>query len=107
NFPAAVWAWNLALAIVCGDSVIWKPSEKTPIIAIACQKIFERAVKKFGDSAAKDISQIVIGNGNEIGELLVNDSRVALISATGSTRMGRIVGPKIADRFGRALLELG
>jgi len=107
NFPAAVWAWNLALAVVCGDSVIWKPSEKTPIIAIACQKIFERAVKIFGDNSAKDISQIIIGNGAEIGELLVNDNRIALISATGSTRMGRIVGPKIADRFGRSLLELG
>ena len=105
NFPVAVWAWNAALAIVCGDPVIWKPSEKTPLTALACQKLFERACDSFAE-APDNLSQIVIG-GREVGEALVDHSDVALISATGSTRMGRIVGPKVAQRFGRSLLELG
>tara|TARA_B100000315_G_scaffold254577_1_gene295932 strand:- start:6910 stop:8430 length:1521 start_codon:yes stop_codon:yes gene_type:complete len=105
NFPVAVWAWNAALAIVCGDPVIWKPSEKTPVTALACQKLFERAAEKFGD-APDNLSQIIIG-GREVGEALVDHPDVALISATGSTRMGQIVGPKVAARFGRSLLELG
>ncbi|MBX7146231.1 MAG: aldehyde dehydrogenase family protein [Alphaproteobacteria bacterium] len=105
NFPAAVWSWNFALAIVCGNSIIWKPSEKTLLTALACQNIFYRALKKFGD-APKDLSQIIIGDSTS-GSILVNDSRVALISATGSTNMGRAVAPKVAERFGRSLLELG
>jgi aldehyde dehydrogenase (NAD+) len=105
NFPVAVWSWNFALAIVCGDPVIWKPSEKTPLTALACRNIFDRAAKQFGD-APDDLSQIVIG-GRDVGEALVADRRMALISATGSTRMGREIGPKVAERLGRSLLELG
>ena len=105
NFPVAVWSWNFALAIVCGDPVVWKPSEKTPLTALACQKIFARAAKRFG-GVPKGLLEVVIG-GREIGERLVDDRRVALVSATGSTRMGREVGPRVAARFGRVLLELG
>ena len=105
NFPVAVWSWNFALAVVCGDAVVWKPSEKTPLAALACQALFERAAKRFGDAPAA-LSQIIIG-ARDVGETLVNDPRVALISATGSTRMGREVGPNVARRFGRSLLELG
>ncbi|MBE7416785.1 MAG: aldehyde dehydrogenase family protein [Ideonella sp.] len=105
NFPAAVWAWNFALAIVCGDSVVWKPSEKTPLTALGCQALFERAARKFGDVPA-GLSEVVIGE-RHIGEVLVDDHRVALLSATGSSRMGREVGPRVAARFGRSLLELG
>lgn len=105
NFPVAVWAWNTALALVCGNSVVWKPSEKTPLTALACQALFERALKKFGD-APDSLSQVVIG-GRSAGEALVDDARVALVSATGSTRMGREVGPRVAARFGRSILELG
>ncbi|RZT94932.1 aldehyde dehydrogenase family protein [Rivibacter subsaxonicus] len=107
NFPVAVWSWNAALALVCGDSVLWKPSEKTPLTALATQALFERAVQRFGDAElARDLSQLLIG-GAELGELLSDDPRVALLSATGSTRMGRAVAPKVAARFGRSLLELG
>jgi len=105
NFPAAVWAWNSALAVVCGNAVVWKPSEKTPLTALACQAIFEKAAKRFG-SAPAGLSELIIGR-REIGEVLVDDERVALVSATGSTRMGREVGPRVARRFGRTLLELG
>ncbi len=105
NFPVAVWSWNAALALVCGDPVVWKPSEKTPLTALACQRLFARAVKRFGD-APKGLLEVVIG-GRAAGEALVDDSRVALLSATGSTRMGREVGPRVARRFGRSLLELG
>ncbi|HET8748249.1 MAG TPA: aldehyde dehydrogenase family protein [Ramlibacter sp.] len=105
NFPAAVWSWNFALAIVCGDPVVWKPSEKTPLTALACQAVFERAVKRFG-AAPDGLSQVIVGP-RDIGEVLVDDERVALVSATGSTRMGREVGPRVARRFGRVLLELG
>ncbi len=105
NFPAAVWAWNAALAIVCGDSVVWKPSEKTPLTALACQSLFERALGRFG-GAPDGLSQVLVGAG-DLGQALVEDSRVPLVSATGSTRLGRAVGPKLAARFGRALLELG
>lgn len=105
NFPVAVWSWNFALAIVCGDSVVWKPSEKTPLTALACQALFERAATRFGEAPA-GLSQLVIG-ARDVGEALVNDVRVALVSATGSTRMGREVGPSVARRFGRSLLELG
>jgi aldehyde dehydrogenase (NAD+) len=97
NFPVAVWAWNAALALVCGNSVIWKPSEKTPLTAVAVQAIFERAVTAFGDAPAY-LSQVVHG-GRDIGAALVADSRIALISATGSTQMGRKVGQVAAARF--------
>ena len=105
NFPVAVWAWNAALALVCGDSIIWKPSEKTPVTALACQKLFEDACKRFGE-APEGLSHLLIGE-RDIGEALVNDKRVPLISATGSTAMGRVVGPKVAERFGKTILELG
>jgi aldehyde dehydrogenase (NAD+) len=106
NFPVAVWSWNAALALVCGDSVIWKPSEKTPLSALATMKILERALKRFGADAPDGLAQVVIG-GPAIGEALVNSKRVPIVSATGSTRMGSIVGPKVAARFGRPILELG
>ncbi len=106
NFPVAVWAWNAALALVCGDSVIWKPSEKTPLTALACQKLFEEACRKFGDDAPQGLSQLLIGE-RDIGKILVDDRRVPLISATGSTAMGRAVAPRVAERFGKSILELG
>jgi len=105
NFPVAVWAWNFALAIVCGDSVVWKPSEKTPVCALACQAAFERACARFG-AAPNGLSQVAIG-GRELGEAMAADSRLPLVSATGSVRMGRAVAPVVAARLGRALLELG
>ena len=105
NFPVAVWAWNAALALVCGNSVLWKPSEKTPLTALAVQAVFGRAEARFGD-APEGLSQLLIG-GRELGEALVDDRRVALVSATGSTRMGRSVAPRLAGRFARAILELG
>ncbi len=106
NFPVAVWAWNAALALVCGNSILWKPSEKTPLTAMACQKLFDRACDSFGTDVPQNLSQILIGE-RDIGEIMVDDSRVPLISATGSCAMGRIVGPKVAARFGRSILELG
>ncbi|MGH1375478.1 MAG: L-piperidine-6-carboxylate dehydrogenase [Alphaproteobacteria bacterium] len=106
NFPVAVWAWNATLALVCGDSVIWKPSEKTPVTALACQKLFEQACEKFGADAPDGLSQILIGE-RDIGEVLVDDKHVPLISATGSTAMGRAVAPRVAARFGKTILELG
>ncbi|MGG5288000.1 L-piperidine-6-carboxylate dehydrogenase [Pseudomonas shirazensis] len=105
NFPVAVWAWNTALALVAGNAVVWKPSEKTPLTALACQALFEKALLDFGDAPA-GLAQLVIG-GREAGEALVDDPRVPLVSATGSTRMGREVGPRVAARFGRSILELG
>ena len=105
NFPVAVWAWNAALALVCGNSVVWKPSEKTPLAAIACQKLFERAAKKMG-GVPQGLASLVLG-GREIGELLVDHPRVALISATGSTRMGREVAARVAPRFVHTIFELG
>ncbi|HRK42119.1 MAG TPA: aldehyde dehydrogenase family protein [Gemmobacter sp.] len=105
NFPVAVWSWNAALALVCGDPVIWKPSEKTPLTAMASMKIMERALARFGD-APEGLVQLVVG-GPAIGEALVNSKDVPIISATGSTRMGGIVGPKVAARWGRPILELG
>ncbi|MFN6977953.1 MAG: aldehyde dehydrogenase family protein, partial [Gemmobacter sp.] len=105
NFPVAVWSWNAALALVCGDPVIWKPSEKTPLTALATMAIVGRALARFGD-APEGLVQCVIG-GADVGAALVEDPRVAIVSATGSTRMGRIVAPKVAARFGRAILELG
>ena len=105
NFPVAVWAWNACLALVCGDPVIWKPSEKTPLTALATQAIFDRAVARFGD-APEGLSQLAIG-GREVGETLTADPRIALVSATGSTRMGKAVAQTVAARLGRSLLELG
>ncbi len=105
NFPVAVWSWNAALAIVCGDPVIWKPSEKSPLTAMACQKIFERALARFGD-APDNLLQTLIG-GAVLGETLVASENVPIISATGSTRMGRAVAPIVAARFGKCILELG
>ena len=105
NFPVAVWAWNAALALVCGNSVIWKPSEKTPLTAIAVQAIFDKAVAAFGD-APPHISQVIQG-GRDTGAALVADPRIALISATGSTEMGRKVGQVAAARFAKTILELG
>jgi aldehyde dehydrogenase (NAD+) len=105
NFPVAVWSWNTALALVCGNAVVWKPSEKTPLTGLAAQAIFDRAAKRFGD-APKGLSQVIIGD-RAIGEALVDNPKVPLVSATGSTRMGRDVGPRLAKRFARAILELG
>ncbi|WP_460421001.1 L-piperidine-6-carboxylate dehydrogenase [Pseudomonas sp. ZL2] len=105
NFPVAVWAWNTTLALVCGNAVVWKPSEKTPLTALACQALFEKALKAFGE-APEGLSQLIIGD-RDAGEALVDDPRVPLVSATGSTRMGREVGPRVAARFGRSILELG
>ena len=105
NFPVAVWAWNAALALVCGNPVIWKPSEKAPLCAEAVMVIVRRALDRFG-SAPDGLVQLVQGE-RKAGEALVDDPRIALVSATGSTAMGRDVGPRVARRFGRVLLELG
>jgi aldehyde dehydrogenase (NAD+) len=105
NFPVAVWAWNAALALVCGNSVVWKPSEKTPLTAQAVQAIFDTAASEFGD-APPHLSQVVQG-GRDTGAALVAEPRLALISATGSTAMGRAVGQAAAQRFARTILELG
>jgi len=105
NFPVAVWAWNAALALVCGNPVIWKPSEKTPLCAKAVIALVERAIERFGDAPGGLVG--LVQGGREVGEALVDDRRIALVSATGSTRMGQAVGPRVAGRFGRALLELG
>ena len=104
NFPAAVWSWNTAIALVCGDPVIWKPSELAPLTALASQAILARAIADCG--APAHLGQVLIG-GADVGQALVEHAGVALLSATGSTRMGRAVGPRVADRFGRSLLELG
>ena len=104
NFPVAVWAWNTAVALVCGDTVVWKPSELTPLTALACQALITRAADGVG--APRAVSTLIVG-GREVGEQLVDDERVALVSATGSVRMGQQVGPRVARRFGRSLLELG
>ena len=105
NFPAAVWAWNAALAFVCGNSVVWKPSEKAPLTGLACAALFNRACDAFGDVPV-GLLEVLQGN-RTVGDTLVKDTRVPLISATGSTRMGREIGPRVAERFGRSILELG
>ena len=105
NFPVAVWSWNAALALVCGNPVIWKPSEKTPLTALATRAIFARAAERFG-GVPEGLHEVLIG-GRDLGELLVGDPRVPLVSATGSTAMGRKVAPVLAARFARAILELG
>ena len=104
NFPVAVWSWNTALALVCGDPVVWKPSELAPLSALASAALLDRAIAEEGAPAG--LNSVVLG-GADVGEALVGSSGVALLSATGSTRMGRAVGPRVADRFGRSLLELG
>jgi aldehyde dehydrogenase (NAD+) len=106
NFPVAVWSWNAALAVVCGNSVVWKPSEKTPLTAIAVQALFGKALARFGSDAPPGLSELIIGGGNA-GIALVDDVRVALVSATGSTRMGRSVALRCAQRLARTILELG
>jgi aldehyde dehydrogenase (NAD+) len=104
NFPVAVWCWNTALAWISGDTCIWKPSEKTPLCGIACQNIWMEVAKE--NNLPEGISCLVNGD-YKVGELMTTDDRLPLISATGSTRMGRIVGQKVAARFGKSLLELG
>ena len=104
NFPVAVWSWNSMLAWVCGDVCIWKPSEKTPLCAIACQNIIQSVFKK--NNVPEGVSNIIIG-GREVGEWMSNDARVPLVSATGSVRMGKAVGAAVGQRLGRSLLELG
>jgi len=106
NFPVAVWAWNAALALVCGDAVVWKPSEKTPLTALACQALLERAASRFGGDAPAGLGAVALG-GRDAAETLARDRRIPLVSATGSTAMGRTLAPLVAERLGRALLELG
>jgi aldehyde dehydrogenase (NAD+) len=105
NFPVAVWSWNTAIALVCGDTVLWKPSSKTPLTAIACTKIAETVLRRFGYDPA--ICSLTIGKGSEIGDLINTDPRVALVSYTGSVPGGRHVGKLVQERFGRQILELG
>ena len=104
NFPVAVWSWNTALAWICGDVCVWKPSEKTPLCSVACQNIWNEVAAE--NNLPEGISCIINGNYT-VGEFMTADHRMPLISATGSTRMGRIVGAKVAERFGKSLLELG
>lgn len=109
NFPVAVWSWNATLALVCGNAVVWKPSEKTPLTALATQALMDKAIARFngaGGNAPAGLCATVIG-GRDAGEALADSPDVPLVSATGSTAMGRALGPRVAARFGRALLELG
>ena len=105
NFPVAVWSWNTAIALVCGDTVLWKPSSKTPLTAIACTKIAEKVLRDFGYDPA--ICSLAIGRGSDIGDLINTDPRVALVSYTGSVPGGRHVGGLVQQRFGKHILELG
>lgn len=105
NFPVAVWSWNAALAFVCGDTVVWKPSEKAPLTALAVQSLVMRASQRFG-GVPPGLLTLLIG-GHDVGGALVDDVRVPVVSATGSTRMGGVVGERVARRFGRSILELG
>ena len=105
NFPVAVWSWNAALALVCGDPVIWKPSERTPLTAIACMSLFDRAAERFG-GVPEGLAELVIGGADRAVQL-AEDPRIPLVSATGSTLMGKELAPRIASRLGRSLLELG
>ncbi|WP_367067973.1 aldehyde dehydrogenase family protein [Oryzisolibacter sp. LB2S] len=110
NFPVAVWSWNAALALVCGDAIVWKPSEKTPLSALACQHLLRQVMAEFNQerpgTVPEGLSQLVVG-GRELGEALAASPRVPVLSATGSTRMGRQVAVRVAERLGRAILELG
>ena len=105
NFPVAVWSWNAALAIVCGNTLVWKPSEATPLTALACAHLLSRAIARHGECPT-DLMQVIIGDA-KVGEQLATDTRLPVISATGSTRMGREVAPLVAARLGRSILELG
>jgi aldehyde dehydrogenase (NAD+) len=105
NFPVAVWSWNAALALVCGNPVVWKPSERTPLTALAVDALLARATARFGDAPA-GLHTVLIGD-RQLGQQLVDDARVPVVSATGSTAMGRAVGQRLARRFARAILELG
>ncbi len=105
NFPVAVWSWNAALAWVCGDAVIWKPSSKAPLSAMACQNIVSRVFSENGVPAG--VSSVLVGGGSTIGEQLAGDRRIPLVSATGSTPMGRRIGAVVGERLGRTILELG
>jgi aldehyde dehydrogenase (NAD+) len=105
NFPVAVWAWNTALAWVCGDTTLWKPSSKAPLCGVACQNIVNEVFKR--NKLPKGISAVVIGRGSTIGERLIADERIPLVSATGSTRMGKRIGKVVGARLGRTILELG
>src|SRR5437870_7709714 len=110
NFPVAVWSWNAALALVCGDPVVWKPSDKTPLAALACQAIFARACARYPQTTGHTLPDgllHVLRGGAGVGDWVVSDTRLPLISATGSCRMGRLIAPKVAARLGRSLLELG
>ncbi|MDB5584942.1 MAG: aldehyde dehydrogenase [Bradyrhizobium sp.] len=106
NFPVAVWSWNAALAYVCGDSVVWKPSEKSPLTGLAVKALFDRVAARFEEAPSLALLGLIIG-GRDLGELLVDDPRVPVLSATGSTRMGRSVAERVGRRFGRTILELG
>jgi aldehyde dehydrogenase (NAD+) len=105
NFPVAVWSWNAALALVCGDPVIWKPSERTPLTALACTALLQRAADRFGE-VPDGMAELVIGGADRALQL-ADDPRIPLVSATGSTAMGRALAPRVAQRLGRSLLELG
>ncbi|GJM33515.1 MAG: aldehyde dehydrogenase [Saprospiraceae bacterium] len=104
NFPVAVWSWNAMIAMVCGDVCVWKASEKTPLCAVACQNILRDVLK--ANNVPEGVSSIINGN-YKVGEYMTKDTRIPLVSATGSTRMGKIVGATVAERLGRSLLELG
>jgi aldehyde dehydrogenase (NAD+) len=106
NFPVAVWSWNAALAFVCGDSIVWKPSAKAPLTALATEALFRRAAAKLGPDAPDGLLELLIC-GRAVGETIVDDPRVPVLSATGSTRMGQVIGERLARRFGRGILELG
>jgi aldehyde dehydrogenase (NAD+) len=105
NFPVAVWSWNTFLALVCGDSTIWKPASKTPLTAIACMNIVHNVLE--ANDCPEGIVSLIVGSGSVVGEMLVNDSRIPLISATGSTPMGKKLAEKVSGRLGRTILELG
>src|SRR5262245_55339015 len=105
NFPVAVWSWNAALALVCGDPVVWKPSERTPLSALACTALLRRAADRLGD-VPEGLFELVIGGADRAVQL-AEDARIPLVSATGSTQMGREIAPRVAARLGRSLLELG
>lgn len=106
NFPVAVWSWNAALALVCGNPIIWKPSEKSPLTAMAVMACFERAIARFGSDAPEGLAQLTIG-GADLGNALAEAPNVPILSATGSSAMGALVGPKVTARWGRPILELG
>ena len=105
NFPVAVWAWNAMIAAICGNTILWKPSEKTPLTAIACQNIIKKVI--INNDLPEGIFNLIIGRGNIVGEAMLNDHRIPLLSVTGSTRVGRHAGATVAKRFGKTILELG